>query len=176
MIPFYFKIAITLLLTFLYTIYLVELYQHITNPERLLPHKQRKHRKRLFVIFILAILVIIGIIATIRQFVLPRPIFDLIVVSLELMFLIPFFGIIFADLLLHTWPHRYVLARILNILNILLPACIAITTNLLILFAAQETIESIAYVLNITTDIATVGVISTLGFLGVAHWRRNRRK
>lgn len=175
MIPFFYKIIIISLLSIIYTIYLLEVYQHITSPERLLPHRQRRHRKRLFFIFISAIILIIGIIFTIRQFVLPRPIFDLIVVSLELMFLIPFFGIILADLAFHTWPQQKWLPIILNVGNIALPAIIAITTNLLILFASQETIELIAYTLNITTDISTVGIVSILGFLGVNYWQHRKK-
>ncbi len=176
MIPFHFRFLVIITLTILYAVYLFEIFKHVTSPERLLPHKKRKHRKRLFFIFILGVSFIIGIIYMVREFLLPRPIFDLIVVSLELVFIIPFFGSIFSDLLLHAWDHKRYLAHILNTLNIALPACIGITTNLLILFASQETIESISYVLNITTDIATVGIISVLGLLGLTHWQNIKKR
>lgn len=162
---------------FLYAVYLIELYKHATSPERLLPHKQRKHRKRLFFIFILCVFIVLGIIYMVREFLLPRPIFDLIVVSLEMTFLIPFFGTIFSDLLLHAWQQER-LAYAVHILNIILPLCIGIAMNGLILFASEETIESIAYTFNIGTDIATVGIISIMGFLGLRylHHKKNNHQ
>ncbi len=173
--PFYAKLLIVIILTILYSVYLVEIYKHITNPERLLPHKKRSHQKRLFFIFIAVVVLVFGIIFMARQVLLPRPIFDLIVVSLEMVFIIPFFGSIFSDLLHHAWPKKRNLRHTLNILNLLIPTCIIIATNMLILFAPQKTIESIAYVLNIIGDIGTACIILILGFLGLTYWQNMKR-
>jgi hypothetical protein len=118
---------------------------------------------------LLSIIAALGISYIIRQFLVPRPIFDLVVASLEAIFVIPFFGAIFTDLLLHAW-RRQRLPYTMSIINIVIPAIIGIGTNLVILFGSPQTMQTTTEILNNVTDITTICVILILGALGLSYW------
>lgn len=164
------KYGIVTVLSFLYIAYLIEIYRHMTKP--LKPLSRQTPHKKLWRI----ILFFIGIVCTIlfayiiRQFLLPRPVFDLIVVSLQTIFTIPFFGALLTDHLLHAWQKKR-LPYSITLLILLCTALVAIGSNLLIVFASQPTIQKAADILEVATDITTVCFILVLGFLGFQYFK-----
>ncbi len=171
---FYLKLALSSILSVLYTAYLIEMYRHLTKPLKPFHHMSREKKIRRLIIFFFGIVLTILLAYVIRQFVLPRPIFDLIVISLQAIFIIPFFGAIFTDRLLHAWRQKR-LPYALSMLNIVATAAIAAGTNLLIVFGSTETIETITRILEAATDIIAICFILVLGFLGIGYWQSAKK-
>lgn len=165
---YYFKIIIASILSVLYSAYLIEMYRHLTHPIQPV-HINNKQKINRLILFFIGIVITLGLAYIIRQFVLPRPIFNLIVVSLEAIFIIPFFGAIFTDHLLHAW-RQVRLPYAISMFNIIATALIAIASNLLIIFGSEKTIIRATSILNVTNDIIVICLILALGFLGIGYW------
>ncbi len=168
------KLGLVIALSALYAAYLVEMYRHLTNPLKSLQHMNRRKKIIRLIIFFIGIVCTVLLAYAIREFVLPRPIFDLIVVALQAIFIIPFFGAIFADRLLHAWRQRR-LPYSISKLNIAVTTGIALGTNLIILFASEKFIEETTNVLAIATDIIAVCFILILGILGMGYWQSTKK-
>ncbi|TET33502.1 hypothetical protein E3J61_03830 [Candidatus Dependentiae bacterium] len=168
------RLALVIALSALYTAYLAEMYRHLTNPLKPLQHMNRQKKIRRLMLFFIGIACTVLLAYVIREFMLPRPIFDLIVASLQAIFIIPFFGAIFADRLLHAWRQRR-LPHSISMANILITASIALGSNLLILFGSQPFIAQVAYALSAATDIIAVCFIIVLGILGIGYLQSTRK-
>ncbi len=168
------KYSVVIILSILYIAYLVEMYRHLTKPLQPLHHQNRKKKIRRLIAFFIGIAATIIFAFAIREFLLPRPIFDLIVVSLQAMFVIPFFGAIFTDRLLHAWRQRR-LPYPITLLVIICTGLIGAGSNLLILFASQETIQKAADILEFVTDITTICFILILGLLGISYLKNAKK-
>jgi hypothetical protein len=169
------KIGIVSILSILYSAYLVEMYRHLTKPLESLGHQNRQKKIKRLIIFFIGIAATIIFAYVIREFLLPRPIFDLIIVSLQTIFIIPFFGAIFTDRLLHMWRQQR-LPYPITLLVIICMGIIGTASNLLILFASEPTIQKAAYSLEFITDITTIGIILMLGFLGIGYLRSTKKQ
>ncbi len=162
--------GIVITLSFLYAAYLLEIYRHMTKPLKPLSHQTPKKRLNRVIIFFVGIIGTILFAYIIRQFLLPRPVFDLIVVSLQTIFTIPFFGALLTDHLLRAGQKKR-LPHSITLFIILGTAVVAVWSNLLILFASQDTIQKAADVLEVATDIITICFILVLGFLGFQYFK-----
>lgn len=167
------KIALAAILSILYIAYIIEMYRHLTRPLKPFHHQSAQNRLHRLVIFFIGISLTILLAVVIRQFVLPRPIFDLIVVTLETIFIIPFFGTIFTDRLLHAWrqrrlPHPIILSTLIATLTI------GLASNLLIVFGSEKTITAIADILSVATDLVAICFILILAFLGLGYWQSRK--
>lgn len=168
------RLALAGTLSILYAAYLIEMYRHLTRPLKPLHHQNRKKKMKRLIFFFVGIVSTILIAYAIRQFVIPKPTFDLIVASLQIIFIIPFFGAILTDRLLHAWRSRR-LPYSISVSIIIFTALIGAGTNLLILFATQETIKTVASILDTTTDITAICVILVLAFLGIGYWQSTKK-
>ncbi len=168
------KLGLVITLSALYAAYLVEMYRHLTNPLKPLHHMNRKKKIIRLIIFFTGITITILLAYTIRELVVPRPIFDLIVVSLQAIFIIPFFGAIFTDRLLHAWRKRR-LPYSISLINIAITTGIALITNLIILFGPLELIEQTTKILSVATDIIAVCLILGLATLGFGYWQSAKK-
>ncbi len=168
------KCSVVIILSILYIAYLIEMYRHLTKPLQPLHHQNRKKKIRRLIAFFIGIAATIIFAFALREFLLPRPIFDLIVVSLQTIFIIPFFGAIFTDRLLHAWRQRR-LPYPITLLVIICTGLIGAASNLLILFASQETIQKSADILEFFTDITTICFILILGILGISYLKSTKK-
>lgn len=167
------KVGIAGFLSLLYSAYLVELYRHLTNPLPAQPTETKKKRFLRLLLFLLGI-VITGIAAyIIKEFVLSRSLFELIVGALQAIFVIPFFGAICTDRVLYTcWQERLPLAATIFIIS--LTAAIGFGTNLLIVFATPNTLDKATYWLDVGTDIATITSLLLLAYFGTRYWMEKK--
>ncbi len=168
------KLVLVIGLSALYVAYLVEMYRHLSNPLKPFHHMSHKKKMHRLMLFFLGIACTVLFAYAIREFVLPRPIFDLIVVSLQAIFIIPFFGAIFTDRLLHAWRQKR-LPYPISMLNIVVTATIATVTNSFILFGSSERIEQVAQVLSVATDIIAICFIVILGILGMGYLQSTKK-
>lgn len=167
------KIILATVLSILYIAYIIEMYRHLTRPLKPLSHLSSENRIQRLIIFFIGVSLTILVAFIIRQFVLPRPFFDLIVVTLETIFIIPFFGTIFTDRLLHAWrqrrlPYPIILSTLVATLTI------GLASNLLIVFGSEKTIRAIADVLSVITDLIAICFILILAFLGLGYWQSKK--
>ena len=167
------KYSIVTTLSILYTAYIIEMYRHLTRPLKPFHHQSRKKKIRRLIIFFIAIATTVLCAYIIREFLLPRPTFDLIVSCLQATFIIPFFGAILTDRLLHAWRQKR-LPYPITVLIVICTGLIAIGSNLLILYGSQETIRAAADILGAITDIITICFILVLGVLGIAYVQSTR--
>jgi len=168
------RLVLVIVLSALYTAYLLEMYHHLTSPLESLHHMSRQKKIRRLILFFIGVSFTVLLAYAIREFMLPRPIFDLIVASLQAIFIIPFFGAIFTDRLLNAWRQRR-LPYSISMANILITASIALGSNLLILFGPLTRIRQVADFLSIATDIIAVGLIIVLGILGIGYLQSVRK-
>lgn len=168
------RYSIVGILSLLYTAYLIEIYRHLTKPLKPLSHQTSKTKLWRIIAFFVGILGTIIFAYVIREFLLPRPVFDLVVVSLQTIFTIPFFGALLTDHLLHAWQQKR-LPYSITLLILCCTALVAIGSNLLILLGSQQTIQKAADILEIFTDITTICLILVLSFLGFQYFKSARK-
>lgn len=171
---FLFRFIIAGILSVFYAAYLFEIYRHITNPINHFLHVSQKKKIHRLIVFFVIIIFILALAGIMRQFILPKPIFDLIVASVESVFIIPFFGTFFADHLLHAWRKKR-LPIAISTFNIIATAFVAIATNMLILFSSEETIHKATIFLDFAKDTFTICLIVVLGSIGVAYWYSRKK-
>ncbi len=163
------KYSLVAFLSLLYIAYIFEMYRHLTRPLKPFHYLSKKKRIQRLMLFFIGITCTVLVAYTIREFVLPRPIFDLIVVTLQSIFIIPFFGAIFTDHLLHAWRQRR-LPYPITLSIVICTGLIGAGSNALILFASSETIEKASHILEVMTDISAVCFLIVLAFLGIGYW------
>lgn len=168
------KYSIVSILSILYTAYLIEIYRHMTKPLKPLHHQTAKTKLWRLIAFFVGIIGTIIFAYVIREFLLPRPVFDLVVSSLQTIFIIPFLGALLTDHLLHAWQKKR-LPYSITLLILFCTAFIALGSNLLILLGSQQTIQNAANILEIATDITTICFILILGFLGIQYFKSTRK-
>ncbi len=168
------KYGIVTILSILYTAYLIEMYRHLTKPLKPLPRQTHKRKMHRLIFFFIIVSTTVLCAYILRQFILPRYAFDLIIVTLQAIFIIPFFGALFTDRLLHAWQKKR-LPKSINHLIIICTALIGLGSNLLILFASPESITTITNILETATEIITICFILILGVLGIGYVQSTKK-
>ncbi len=162
------KIIIISILTILYCAYFVELHRHLTHPLNKLGYQSRQKKTSRLILFFIGIIATIALAYLIRKLILPKAIFDLIVASIQAIFILPFLGAIVTDRLLHTWKERR-LPYPITILTIICSIAIVIVSNTLILFGSQDIIEQATYLISVGSDIISVCFIIGFAFFGLGY-------
>lgn len=162
--------GVVAILSFLYAAYLIEIYRHMNKPLKPISHEKKEHKLGRFLFLFIGIIVTITLAFIIRQFLLPRPVFNLIVASLQAIFTIPFFGALVTDHLLRAGQQKR-LPRPITLLILIGTAIVAITSNALLLFASQNTIQRAADIMEMASDIITVCFIIIMGYLGIQYFK-----
>ncbi len=168
------RYSIVSLLSILYIAYLFEMYQHLTKPLQPFHYSSKKKRAQWLIIFFIGIACTVLFAYTIREFLLPRPIFDLIVATLQSIFIIPFFGAIFIDHFLYAWKQRR-LPYPITLSIIICTALVCTVSNILILFASSQIIKKVSETLEVITDISAVCFLLILAFLGIGYWHNSKK-
>ena len=171
---FWGRLLIVVILSLLYTAYFIEIYRHLSQPLASPLHLPRKKMVHRIVLFICGILGAVLMAYIIREYIVPRPIFDLIAISLQTIFTIPFFGALVTDHLLHAWQKKR-LPRSITLLTLGATAIIAAGSNLLILFAKPATLRYVSEMLETITDIVTICLILGIGYLGIQYFKSRRQ-
>ena len=127
-------ILIVSILTIIYGAYLIEIYRYLSEP---IVVDTQQQKKIFIVLFSMGICAMIGLAYILKEMVLPPVVFDLIVVTLQILLILPFFGAIIPDRILSSKYNKRLPTSIKSVI-LFITGSIAFASLLLMLFGSYH--------------------------------------